>query len=1029
MSRPHNPLSSFRSVSYYHVLVACDSSDTADELAEITKPEKWLHATGPNAALGDEDTFGLLGPFAVQFTDEAELRGRYCVLINGATDSMFSIGRAKWTSATGAAVTQMDQGTSIAIEGELDISEPKGIVFLDILVSCCLALGVDSSNVVYLLKTFFVGHTDTDNAQIEESYISDIEPLRFLLTDVTGTFAETGGLYKMTFVGLVHGSSRLPQFGKSASGLHFTGGTLVETIANLKGVVDSNYNKLYKCVEDTVKQTNDTKLSELLTRVKYEFQLDDVYTSNEYRVTDATQHTKDKADCNSPAKISIPANMSIEDALHLIMKQCPRVTKDASDGEEKEGRKLHYEYKIRSGVSSVRPGRAEQVEYTVIYRIQRFMRPKSVNLFDIAGEFEAKDLTVIDEAEVEKLTTDQKTLRNNLIAFDYMYTGKNIDILEFEMKLNMGLAYLQIATANSSLKEQLQSVPTAVTHIPAYDSTMSGRFGGKPTQIPVFFGSQIRLPSARNKQDTSASAEAAYSLAKHSSLEVQDVTMRIYGNPRLLGTINRDTSPRNIGRKQSEQSGTITSRQADYRDWGGFPSFAKINIKMPRNNDDISLFKGDAVTDPEPVGGADFTRDFWFTGFYYVVGMEHLFDGGEFSQVLTLIGIAPNKTLQAVNKGGENELEAAFSKNVLSCYDSAVNPCNDANKAPGGGSKVVATQTPPPTPGNQPSPTVAQPTTLSDAAVATRTIDPDKVPGWKTASPSVKQAIINASNKYNVDLGYMVAICQKESNFNAGSQPGPKPKPNPCGLFQFVDNTWFGEKPGYGIVNQYGRELGIAGKTHAEQDRARFDPRINAEAAALLTKQNQQGMEKTVGGGYKANPTDTYLAHFMGAPSAAKLIREPNQAVSVESVLGTKVYNSILKSNPQMAPYKSIAAWRAKVAQGMTPGVPIAQPGATRTSPPERHPSEPTSPATGIIGTTPKNTRTAAEQKQIHDQCVKAAKDAEEKKAAAAAAKTDPPTCNETPPASAPAPSNSSAEAHEQSLQLGTNTSPTAFGA
>ena len=101
MSRPLNPLSKFRSYSYYHVLAICDSTATADLLADETKAEKWLHPTGP-AGIGSEKNRENLGPFSVRFMDEKKASGRFCILINGATDSRYTIVKANWVSATAA---------------------------------------------------------------------------------------------------------------------------------------------------------------------------------------------------------------------------------------------------------------------------------------------------------------------------------------------------------------------------------------------------------------------------------------------------------------------------------------------------------------------------------------------------------------------------------------------------------------------------------------------------------------------------------------------------------------------------------------------------------------------------------------------------------------------------------------------------------------------------------------------------------------------------------------------------------------
>lgn len=977
MSRPANPLSKFRSYSYYHVLVLCDSSQTAEALsrAENQRPERWLHPTAPNPALGKHDTYGTLGPFAVKFVDEKQKCGRYCVLINGATDAAFTITTARWFSATGANATMLDQSTSLAMEGTLEISEPKGVVFMDILVTCCLALGIDAANAVYALKTFFVGHQDgiEDRLLANESYLTDVEPLRFLAWDITGSFSETGGQYQIAFAALNHGASRLPQFGKAANGFNFTAGTTLEsTMKVLQDQINSNYDKLFNCVRDTVKKAEAGTVfqsvltgegtrkpySELLDRVTYEIDLSDDYTgknAGNYTVNDQPVQSKNRARCTQPVNVNIPANMSIEDAIHQIMKRCPQVIKemgqdgstDAEDGSS--GPAIRYEYKIHTGVQSwCDEGDGNKIKYKVRYHIQRFMRPKDVSLFDsfkVGANAADVDFTQLEPAQVAKLSTPERFLYNNLISFDYIYTGKNIDILEFDMKMNLGLAYLQIATINNTMKDQLQAVPTATTHLPQYDAAKIDRMG-QPTQIPVFFGSQVRLPSVRNKNNSTANVDASYSLSKHASLEVLDATMRIHGNPYLLSTINRASSPEKIGTSPTEQNVNPTTRLANFLDWGGFPSFAKVNIKMPRNNDDIGLFKttpSNANLDPnkdvDRIGAADFTRDFWFTGFYYVYGIEHSFEGGEFTQTFSMIGIPQTRATQAVTKQGQNRTEFKVQTDILSCYGNYVPICGQNQPANNSGSQEST-----PTPaGKSPNPSqiekvkklpvappaaptdsstanlqkAATPTNFADAKIAAGGIDPNKVEGWNKASPEVRQAVSDASKKHGVDEGFMVAMAAKESRFNPNAV---NPATDARGLYQFIPSTWDGTRPGYGVKNQFGKQLGLEGKTNAQVDAARTDPRTNAEAAALLAQQNKDYIERRVGGGYQATASDLYLAHFQGPNDASKLIKasqtDPNQ--SVESVLGTDRYNTVVNANPSYAKYKTVGAWRANNARGLT---------------------------------------------------------------------------------------------------------------
>jgi hypothetical protein len=666
--------------------------------------------------------------------------------------------------------------------------------------------------------------------------------------------------------------------------------------------------------------------------VEYEFNLDEVYNTPKYAVTDGPLSTKDAPPCTAPSKLTVPANTSIEDALHIIMRNCPQVTAEMSDGvKDDEGKIIHYEYKILSAVEST-PGDGGQIRYKVKYLIQRFQRPKDASLFELAASVSQlnlpvgaqNDLTLVPPEQVNKLSPAQQKLRNNLISFDYLYTGKNVDILEFEMKMNLGLAYLQIATINNTLKDQNQIVPTSRIHIPQYDLDKVVRFGA-PAQIPVFFGSQIRTPAMRNKQNSSQHAEAGYSLTKHSSIEVQDVTMRIHGNPRLLSTCNRTTSPANLGIPPTEQNNNPVTDEANFRDWSTFPSFAKVNIKMPRNNDDISLFRGEAVQDPDAIGGADFTRDFWFTGFYYVIEIEHSFDSGEFTQQLSMIGIPQNDTFKTINKQGKSAEQFQLQQNTLDCYDSAlglnVDPSTSsaasAKKPVDTGASSKGKSNPPPTiPHNKAGLTSYVVTNLTDTNVATRKVDPKKVTGWTGAAPEVQKAIKTAAEANGVDLGYMVMLAKAQSNFN----PTVTKDNGGVGLYQFADSKWRVE-----VESNFGAQLGLEPLDTVEQRQnslnKRTNPTTNASAAAMLTRSHVNRLRVALDlNGYTPPATDLYLAFVMTPEQAAGLIGAPDQSKDVTTVLSPTTYELFIENNPSYARYRTISDFRQHNAEQLVKG-------------------------------------------------------------------------------------------------------------
>ena len=104
------------------------------------------------------------------------------------------------------------------------------------------------------------------------------------------------------------------------------------------------------------------------------------------------------------------------------------------------------------------------------------------------------------------------------------------------------------------------------------------------------------------------------------------------------------------------------------------------------------------------------------------------------------------------------------------------------------------------------------------------------------------------------------------------------------GAYQFIEETWLrtlkqhGEEIGLG---QYADLIDTSGK-HAKviNDEfeqkildLRFDHRVSAHMAARFTQSNQDCLERAFPGRDISN-TDLYMAHFLGAGSAIKFIRE-----------------------------------------------------------------------------------------------------------------------------------------------------------
>src|SRR5262245_50827733 len=151
-----------------------------------------------------------------------------------------------------------------------------------------------------------------------------------------------------------------------------------------------------------------------------------------------------------------------------------------------------------------------------------------------------------------------------------------------------------------------------------------------------------------------------------------------------------------------------------------------------------------------------------------------------------------------------------------------------------------------------------------------------------TAAPaqaSVTGAIQKASRLTGTNFQYLLAAARVESNLN----PNAMAKTSSAGgLFQFIEQTWFGTMKEAGASYGYGRYANASERTSsgklAVADPAmrreilelRKDPTANAIMAGVFTNSNAAYLTKKLG--RSPSEGELYIAHFLGAGGAAKLI-------------------------------------------------------------------------------------------------------------------------------------------------------------
>ena len=144
---------------------------------------------------------------------------------------------------------------------------------------------------------------------------------------------------------------------------------------------------------------------------------------------------------------------------------------------------------------------------------------------------------------------------------------------------------------------------------------------------------------------------------------------------------------------------------------------------------------------------------------------------------------------------------------------------------------------------------------------------------------SVTGAIRQAAQKTGANFNYLLATARVESNLNPSARASSS---SAGGLFQFLEQTWLGTIKHAGPALGYGRyadaiSVNSSGRFEVQDPslrqqilNLRSDPNANALMAGAFTRWNGDWLSAKLG----RPPTEgeLYLAHFLGAAGASKLI-------------------------------------------------------------------------------------------------------------------------------------------------------------
>lgn len=640
MSSPPNPLDAYRTYSYHHILLVADSTATATSLSN--EPDLEL------SAFDHPD---------VKFCPkQAPNGGNYIVLINGMTDAQFFIKSAKWASvivpSSGLSSDSPAQSsTTMAVDGEMVVMEPQGLNFMNLLNECTKMMKIDPTTMTFVLKTVFIGHRD-DGTQ---RYINNVKPLMFMMVDITAAIDISGAEYTLGLVGIANGAAKMPHMTSTASGFDYTvkQADIKEVMADLSEELNNLYGRQRRKLQEDMNNCGvGINLGNEFSRVLYNIEAPD-YAN--YPMGDL-QDGKFTVSGNMNVT-QLSSGSSIENIIAAVMNSSKKVVDEANA--EPPNR---FIYKITSDVET---------------------SPSLVKVNYYVHRYQA---SVID---VEKFLTFEPP-KGEGIEFDYIFTGANIDIINFDLRMQMGLVFFQVLAAQSTSPTTSQQLlnfynpDKFVGGIGAKDgagdqqeeSNICDSSAGEKKMKPLFLGTSMQNPMFRDTKAIGPSTGFGTMLQRHAAIENLEAKMTIRGNPQLLA----DTTPlpSDIRAVDPTEASVIdpgegvpglrTLMPAPHKT----PSYVKVRVHAPKatiTKDGKATGWVGASRTPEERAAAhdgDYAENMWYPGWYILLQIDNVFDEGEFTQELTMISLPVDS--------GESKLSV--------CQETAPTKQNPSNKTP-----------------------------------------------------------------------------------------------------------------------------------------------------------------------------------------------------------------------------------------------------------------------------------------------------------------------------------------------------------
>jgi hypothetical protein len=643
LGRIENVLDNFRSYSTQFTLFVCRTTEKARLFAALEGPE-FLSAVNDVKKLGDPVKFGAS-------TDDVYLA------IDTRRFSQFSVESLRYD----VYLNGLQKGAStsnLAADLQMVVLDAVGISFAEFL-QFIMDKKLESSydGMIFMLRTMFVGHNADGTT---ETVHTETIPMHLNRIEINLDFAK--GAYTMEFMPNMNFDvkkyHRFLSIGNETGAVPRANDQLGGIISGLEERLNTASKKHYDFVQKTLKDIGRTKAGDKPKGrlVKYQITLPDKWAnfkSAGKNVTAANEPKNRPADPKAPIDITtaggetnlnLKPGMSITAAIDEIFKTVPEIAELGNFKQtdpSKDGSVTFYKQIV--GLTSNDEEvcvHVDVIDYTIPNAFRRKRSQKDID----AGSISQKTHHTIKDDNGNEFT-----LPNDYAEYDYIFTGRNKDILSLELKvqefqmllasnLKIGPADLLSATSDGvppdpEVARQIEEILNARPNDPIFLPLLSKEQEKGFTDL-TRLGAEKQDEAKRKRQNYTRNLSMFYSGSPVVT------TMSIRGNPAIMHKFNisqiatHTSTPANSGKRRVELENEILSKNSNTgRDASnrltitGFsndtyaksPVFVKVNIYGPPNNEEWSNKKS-VLSDV----------------YYVVFKLSNVFQNGAFTQELEL---------------------------------------------------------------------------------------------------------------------------------------------------------------------------------------------------------------------------------------------------------------------------------------------------------------------------------------------------------------------------------------------------------